>query len=216
MFLTPYAAYFLAGDRGQAMRQRIRKGWSRGYTPLAALLLFAIEGWVVDPENYAAFFLGDRALFGYLCFCLGLCCAVGGSDFRNFVVRFRYVLLALASAFWAGNHIHRYFYDEGMPNAAIGVQSLLSMGAVLGLATAHLNKTTPFFQYARFAVFPVYILHFPIQFVLSYLLFPLALSPTLKLILLITGILLLSVAIYEFVLKRVIVLDTFFGIAREK
>ena len=95
------------------------------------------------------------------------------------------------------------------------MQCLVSMGAVLGLATAHLNKATPFFRYARAAVFAVYILHYPVQFILSYVLFPLALPATLKLILLITGILLLSVAIYEFLLRRVSVLDILFGIARE-
>ena len=98
----------------------------------------------------------------------------------------------------------------------MSIQSLLSIGAVLGLATAHLNKTMPFFQYARAAVFPVYVLHFPIQCILSYMLFPLVLPSTLKLILLNIGILFLSVAIYEFILTRVPVLDSLFGIANKK
>ena len=128
------------------------------------------------------------------------------------------MLLALASAFWVGNGI--YFaasnFETMMHNVFFGMQCLVSMGAVLGLVTAHLDEATPFFQYARAAVFPVYILHYPIQFILSYVLFPLALPVTLKLILLITGILLLSVAIYEFVLRRVSVLDLLFGVTREK
>ena len=137
--------------------------------------------------------------------------------FRQQVALHR-LLLALASAFWVGNGIYvaTNNFEAMMPNVFFGMQCLVSMGAVLGLATAHLNKATPFFRYARAAVFPVYILHYPIQFVLSYVLFPLALPATLKLILLVTGILLLSVATYDFVLRRVPVLDTLFGIAREK
>ena len=132
------------------------------------------------------------------------------------MLRFRYILLALAFTFWLGSYIYKSFYGESVPSILIGMQSLLSIGAVLGLATAQLNKTKPFFQYARAAVFPVYILHFPIQFILSYMLFPLALPATLKLILLITGILLLSVAIYEFVLKRVYIVGMLFGIAKKE
>ena len=214
--LTPLAAH-VASDRGQSVRQSIEAGWSKGYIPLAALVLFSAESLLVDPNLYAVYFYGiHRWLIGFLCFCLGLFCAIGGSSFRNFVLRFRYILLALAFIFWLGSYIHKSFYGESVPSILIGMQSLLSIGAVLGLATAQLNKTTPFFQYARAAVFPVYILHFPIQFILSYMLFPLALPATIKLILLITGILLLSVAIYEFVLKRVYIVDMLFGIAKKE
>ena len=214
--LTPLAAR-VASDRGQSVRQSIKTGWSKGYIPLAALVLFSAESLLVDKKDYPAYFYGIHSwLIGFLCFCLGLFCAIGGSSFRKFVLRFRYIFLALAFTFWLGSYIHKSFYGESVPSILIGMQSLLSIGAVLGLATARLNKTTPFFQYARAAVFPVYILHFPIQFILSYMLFPLALPATLKLILLITGILLLSVAIYEFVLKRVYILDMLFGIAKKE
>ena len=131
-------------------------------TPILTFIFLGIHGWIL----------------GFLCFILGLCCAAGGSDFKHFIVRFRYVLLALASAFWVGNGI--YFaasnFETMMPNVFFGMQCLVSMGAVSGLVTAHLNKATPFFRYARVAVFPVYILHYPIQFILSYVLFPLSAS----------------------------------------
>ena len=214
--LTPLAAH-VASDRGQPVRQSIEAGWSKGYIPLAALLLFSAESLLVDPNFYVAYFYGiHRWLIGFLCFFLGLCCAIGGSSFRKFVLRFRYIFLALAFTFWLESFIHESLYSERVPSILMGIQSLLSIGAVLGLATAHLNKTTPFFQYARAAVFPVYILHFPIQCILSYMLFPLVLPATLKLILLNIGILFLSVAIYEFILSRVPVLDSLFGIANKK
>ncbi|MEC9228341.1 MAG: hypothetical protein VYA21_05875, partial [Verrucomicrobiota bacterium] len=194
--LTHVAAY-VASNSGQVLRRRFAEGWRRGYIPLAALCLFAIEGWAVDPDPYFLYFLGIHGwILGFLCFILGLCCAAGGSDFKYFIVRFRYVLFALASAFWVGNGI--YFaannFETMMPNVFFGMQCLVSMGAVLGLATAHLNKATPFFRYARAAVFPVYILHYPIQFILSYFLFPLTLPAVLKLIILVSGVLLLSFA----------------------
>ena len=214
--LTPLAAH-VASDRGQCVRQSIEAGWSKGYIPLAALVLFSAESLLVDPNLYVVYFNGiHRWLIGFLCFFLGLCCAIGGSSFRKFVLRFRYIFLALAFTFWLGSYLHKSFYGESVPSILIGMQSLLSIGAVLGLATARLNKTTPFFQYARATVFPVYILHIPIQFILSYMLFPLALPATLKLILLITGILLLSVAIYEFVLKRVYIVGMLFGITKKE
>ena len=214
--LTPLAAH-VASDRGQSVRQSIEAGWSKGHIPLAALVLFSAESLLVDKKDYPAYFYGIHSwLIGFLCFFLGLCCAIGGSSFRKFVLRFRYIFLALAFTFWLGSYVHKSFYGESVPSILIGMQSLLSIGAVLGLATARLNKTTPFFQYARAAVFPVYILHFPVQFILSYMLFPLALPATLKLILLITVTLLLSVAIYEYVLKRVYILDMLFGINKKE
>ena len=215
--LTHLAA-FVASDGRQALRQHLADGWRRGYIPLLALVLFAIEGWIINPYMYSIYFVGIHGwILGLLCFILGLCCAAGGADFRHFVVRFRYVLLALASAFWLANGIHFTLNDETMmPNVFIGMQCLITMGAVLGLATAHLSKPTPFFHYARSAVFPVYILHYPIQFILSYFLFPLALPAVLKLIVLVCGVLLLSVAIYEFVVRRVPVLDTLFGLTRKE
>ena len=215
--LTHLAAY-VASDSGQALRQRLANGWRRGYVPLLALVLFAIEGWIINPYMYSIYFVGIHGwILGLLCFVLGLCCAAGGADFRHFVVRFRYVMLALASALGLAIGIHFTLNDEPMmPNVFIGMHCLITMGAVLGLATAHLSKPTPFFHYARSAVFPVYILHYPIQFILSYFLFPLALPAVLKLIILVSGVFLLSVAIYEFVVRRVPVLDTLFGLTRKE
>ena len=114
--LTPLAAH-VASDRGQSVRQSIEAGWSKGYIPLTALVLFSAESLLVDPNFYVAYFYGiHRWLIGFLCFCLGLFCAIGGSSFRKFVLRFRYILLALAFTFWLGSYIHKSFYGESVPS----------------------------------------------------------------------------------------------------
>ena len=59
-------------DSGLALRQRLADGWRRGYVPLLALVLFAIEGWIINPYIYSIYFVGIHGwILGLLCFVLG-------------------------------------------------------------------------------------------------------------------------------------------------
>ena len=122
VLLTPLAAYAV-GNGGQSLRRGLATGWRRGYIPLVALLLFAGEAGIINPKFYTLYFTGPHGwLLGFLCFALGICCAAGGSDFRHFVGRFRYVSLAFAFALYMGRV--SYYEIENAPNVLVGMEGL--------------------------------------------------------------------------------------------
>ncbi len=76
------------------------------------------------------------------------------------------------------------------------------MLAILGFASLHFNKPSERLSYFSKAVYPVYILHFPIQYAISYYFMPLALPAILKLGVLLFGTFGVSLLIYELIIRR--------------
>jgi len=76
------------------------------------------------------------------------------------------------------------------------------MLAILGYGSLYLNKSSAGLLYLGKAVYPVYIIHLPVQYWISYYLLPLPLPAMLKLCLLLAGTLGLCLLIYEYVISR--------------
>jgi len=86
------------------------------------------------------------------------------------------------------------------------------MLAVLGFGSRYLNKPSDSLGYLSKAVYPVYVVHLPIQFIAAYFLLPLSLPAYLKLAVLLMCTFSFSLLLYEFVLRRLKWLRPLFGI----
>ena len=85
------------------------------------------------------------------------------------------------------------------------------MLAILGYGSLYLNKPSDKLDYFSRVVYPVYIIHMPVQYCISYYLLPLPLPAFLKLVLLVAGSFGFSLLIYEFVIRRLRWVQPLFG-----
>ena len=83
--------------------------------------------------------------------------------------------------------------------------------AILGYGAVYLNKPSASLSYLSKAVYPVYIIHLPVQFGISYFLIPMSLPAYVKLFLLLVGTYTVSLLIYEFILRRLKWIRPLFG-----
>jgi glucan biosynthesis protein C len=89
------------------------------------------------------------------------------------------------------------------------------MLGILGLAAVHLNRPSKALAYLSKSVFPVYIVHFPIQYAISYYLMPVAISAMAKLGILLIGTFVGCFLIYEIV-RRIKWIRPLFGMKLER
>ncbi|MEK3883189.1 acyltransferase [Paenibacillus sp. PL2-23] len=172
--------------------------------PLSALQLLPAPGGQ-NPFYYMAIFT-----IGFL--------AVSHPRFQIMFTRYRkpYGLLAvLLSGLWTASFANGWLPHpilEMIRNAAM----LLALASLLGVGHARLNKRNKLLAYMNEAAFPVYVIHQTVIVVLSYYAvqwgFPLYVSFALILI----SSLVLSVAIYEVVLRKLAVTRLLFGIKKRQ
>jgi glucan biosynthesis protein C len=167
---------------------------------LAAVPLMA-ETWIVDPQIFVLYANTAHGFWlGMLCFLTGFIFVSLGAVFWQAAERVRHLSLALAFTLYLGRI--GLFGAAGEINVLLAVESMAWMIALLGYGSRHLDKPSRALAYCSKAVYPVYIVHMPVQFSLSYLVIPLALSPPVKLLLILAGTLAVSLAVYELLIKR--------------
>lgn len=179
------------------------------------LFLFALplmlEAWLVNPQYFSAYVDSLHGwLMGAICFFLGFTFISLGDVFWPAVKRVRWLALAIAVPLFL---LRILVLEQGSSlNWLIAFESMSWMLAVLGFGSSYLNKPSDHLRYFSKAVYPVYIVHLPIQFIAAYFLLPLELPAYLKLTLLLICTFSFSLLLYEFILRRLKWLRPLFGI----
>jgi hypothetical protein len=84
--------------------------------------------------------------------------------------------------------------------------------AALGAGHRWLNRDGPVLRYASQAIYPFYILHLPLATLIAYFIVQTSLAPSIKYTTIVLGAIALSLALYEYAVKRVNVLRVCFGL----
>lgn len=179
------------------------------------LLLFALplvlEAWLIDPEYFSLYV--DTAhgwVMGLICFFMGFVFISLQGDFWPAVTKIRWPALMIAFSLYLVRLL--VFELQGEPNGLTALESMSWMLAILGFGSLYLNRASGSLAYLSKAVYPVYIVHLPIQFAIAYVLLPLPLTAYSKLVLLLAGTFGISLLLYEFVLRRLKWIRPLFGI----
>ena len=179
------------------------------------IFLFAlplvVEALLVNPDEFVTY--ADTAhgfWLGMVCFLTGFVFIALKDDFWQRAVQLRGVALLLAFSFY----VWRFsaYQLVGVPNGLIALESMLWMLAILGFGANNLNRPSRLLTYLNTAVYPVYIIHLPVQFLLAVLLLPLSIAADMKLYLLLVGTVGVSLLLYEGILKRVRWIRPLFGL----
>ena len=176
-------------------------------------LITGLEGVLFSPNDYVNYAMNIHGfMLGLICFFLGFILVSMKNDFWPIIKNTRSIALILASIFCM---IRFYFVftmiDYDGPKFVIGFESMCWMLTVLGYGAIYLNHQSKALTYLKDAVYPVYILHMPLQSLLSYLIIPTKIPLLLKLNLLIIGTLSCSIFLYE-IIKRMNWIRPIFGL----
>ena len=170
---------------------------------LEAVLLNPGENFVVYAETWHGFWLG------MVCFLTGFIFISLKDVFWDAVKGIRWIALILAFGLYL-TRMWEVRPDETL-NALLGLESMTWMLAILGFGSMYLNQGSSTQRYWSKAVYPVYIVHLPIQFILAFYIVPLSLAPEIKLILLLVGTFGFSILFYE-VIRRIKWVRPLFGL----
>ncbi len=174
-----------------------------------ALPLMA-ETWLVGPQFFPAYALTPHGFWlGMVCFITGFIFISLGDVFRQAVERVRQIALVVAFLLYLVRLV--VFQLAGEPNVLTALESMSWMLAILGYGSLYLNETSVSLTYFSKAVYPVYIVHMPVQHCVSYFLLPLHLPAIPKLIGLLTGTFGASLLIYEYMIRRFKWIQPLFG-----
>ena len=196
----------------QATRWLFRTGW---FVPAFALPGFLALG-VIQPEHFESYHHKPHGwVYGGICFCLGFISASVISDFKDATRRWRWGLSIAAFVLWTLriNGIWRADGWSAWHNPMMAVESMVSMLAVMGQAFRYWDGGFRGLRYANAAVYPVYIIHQPMQNLLAFLVLAVSWNPWLEFGLLSLAILGSSIVLYEGV-RRVQWLRPVFGMKR--
>jgi surface polysaccharide O-acyltransferase-like enzyme len=182
--------------------------WPPGLFLLA--LLPVVEAALVNPEYFSLYVDTVHGwLLGLICFFLGFVFVCRQHEFWPAVARIRWIALGLAFSLYLVRLC--VFQLQQEPNALVAFESMCWMLAVLGFASLHLDRPSRILGYCSRAVYPVYIVHLPVQFTAAYVLLPLALPASVKLTVLLVGTFGVSLLLYEYGLRRLKWIRPFFG-----
>ncbi len=178
--------------------------------PLSITVFFMAEAMLVKPalfemyaETWHGFFLGLLAfLFGFLF-------VYSGKSFWQTVLKWRWGYLALALALY----VVRYtVFNLKSPGYLMALESNTWIFAVFGFGYRYLNKPSRLLTYLSQAAYPVYIIHMFVLYAGASLILPLELPVALKFVGIVTFTGLVCYLLFEFVIRRVGILRSLFGL----
>ena len=178
------------------------------------VLPFLLEVWLMAPESYSTYVGTDHGFWlGVLCFIAGFIFVSLKDVFWNAVDNIKKWALALAGILYL---IRVLVFALSPPNILIAIESFSWMLPILGFSSAYLNNPSKLLTYLSRAVYPVYIIHLPMQYLASLYILNLEIPATLKLATLIVVTIGGSLLIYHFMLNRIGRFGILFGIYNKK
>ena len=173
------------------------------------------EAVIISPKHFSSYVDSLHGwILGLICFIYGFLFISVQADFWKAVKRARWAALLTAILLYVIRLVHYRLSD--VPNGLQGLESMTWMIAVIGFASIHLNRSSKLLKYFSEAVYPVYILHLPLQFILAYHILSTRLPAEIKLLLLLCGTFGFSLLIYELAIKRLKWIRPLFGMKWER
>jgi len=167
------------------------------------------EAVLLQPE-YFSLYVGTLHgfLLGLICFLVGFLFVSLKQVFWRAAEEIRHVALVLAFVLYL---VRLLVFELEGPSGLIAFESMNWMFAILGYGSVYLNKPSQMLTYLSKAVYPIYIVHMPVQFFFSYYLLPLSLPASVKLVMLLIATFCLSLLLYELLIKRMRWIRPLFG-----
>jgi len=178
--------------------------------PLLISLFFVLEVVLVKPQLFALYAQTWHGFFnGFLAFFFGFLFVYSGKTFWQTVLKWRYLYLGMAAVLYGIRYVE---YATEAPGYLTAIESNSWIFGIFGFGYKYLNRPSNILSYLSEAAYPVYIIHMFVLYLGAMLILPLEIPVFLKFIAItaFTGI--ICYLLYEFVLRRVVLLRPFFGL----
>ena len=171
---------------------------------------FVIEGIFITPDSYASYAYTIHGwVLGLICFLTGYIFILLKENFWDAVSRVKHISLMIAFLLYL---VRAFVFEFVGFHPLTAIESFSWMISIFGYGAKFLNKKSTRLSYLSTAVYPIYILHMPLQFFFSLFIIPWEIPAILKLILIIMSTLISSFAIYDLVIKRLKWIRPLFGL----
>lgn len=203
--------------------QRTLKGLGDFLAKPGAAYLFALPAIVLinvlDPETWGTTVMGGWSPFIYPWFFVSGFVIISNERLQASIKRWRWISLAAGILLWPTVLIlWTALGDPGFGTFGRGFVMVLFclnawclLLAIFGFGMKRLNVNTPLLKYANEAVLPFYILHQTVIVTLGYVVVQWAVPDGLKFAFILTASFLVSVGLYEFLVRRNNLLRILFG-----
>ena len=209
LLLLPFLNYLKKHPDNSILRF-FRGILSRPFCIFIMALPIMVEAWLVKPQSFPTYANTPHGFWlGMVCFFIGFIFISLKDVFWQAVEKIRRIAIGMALLLYLMRLF--VFHFTGTPILLIAFESMCWMLAIFGYASQHLNKPSGSLTYLSKAVYPVYIIHMPVQYVISYYLLPLPLPALLKLFLLLAGTFGASLFLYEYVIRKLTWIRPLFG-----
>ncbi len=174
---------------------------------------------VLDPKSWGTDVFGGWSMFIYLSFFVSGFVIASNERLQASIVRWRWVSLAagilLSPAvlvLWAALGEPGFgTFERGFAMVPYCLNAWCWLLAIFGFGMKHLNVNTPLLKYANEAVLPFYILHQTVIVTLGYFVVGWAIPDGLKFLIILSGSFVVSMSLYEFLVRRNNLLRVLFG-----
>lgn len=178
--------------------------------PLTISVFFIVETVLVKPQLFAMYAETWHGFFlGFLAFFFGFILMFSGNTFWQTVLKWRWLYFGLALVLYG---IRYFLFATEAPGYLMAVESNSWIFWVFGMGYKYLNQPSELLSYLSKAAYPVYIIHMFVLYAGALFILPLNIPAELKFtgITIFTGV--VCYLIYEFIIRRIGFLGSFFGL----
>ena len=163
-------------------------------------------------DYYTTYALTEHGfILGLIWFAIGIILTSQGDAFWESNKKNWRLHLALGMTSYFYRLFNNFIEDYALDNRLIAFESFNFIFALLGLAAVYLNKDSPQLTYYKTAVYPVYIVHLPVQMAVMYFFAGINIHPIIKFPIALFLICFLSLTIYH-AIKNIKLLRPLFGL----
>ena len=163
-------------------------------------------------DYYTTYALTEHGfILGLIWFAIGIILTSQGDAFWESNKKNWRLHLALGMTSYFYRLFNNFIEDYALDNRLIAFESFNFIFALLGLAAVYLNKDSPQLTYYKTAVYPVYIVHLPVQTAVMYFFAGINIHPIIKFPIALFLICFLSLTIYH-AIKNIKQLRPLFGL----
>ena len=163
-------------------------------------------------DYYTTYALTEHGfILGLIWFAIGIILTSQGDVFWESNKKNWRLHLALGMTSYFYRLFNNFIEDYALDNRLIAFESFNFIFALLGLAAVYLNKDSPQLTYYKTAVYPVYIVHLPVQMGVMYFFAGINIHPIIKFPIALFLICFLSLTIYH-AIKNIKPLRPLFGL----
>ena len=163
-------------------------------------------------DYYTTYALTEHGfILGLIWFAIGIILTSQGDAFWESNKKNWRLHLALGMTSYFYRLFNNFIEDYALDNRLIAFESFNFIFALLGLAAVYLNKDSPQLTYYKTAVYPVYIVHLPVQMAVMYFFAGINIHPIIKFPIALFLICFFSLTIYH-AIKNIKSLRPLFGL----